>query len=99
MYPWWSAPLFIILVTFSFGKGVLKLVIHTVCGCRLLSANNPFARDGRKPKRQFVTDRRMRDALLRKEFDICNVSDIAVAHLCIPIYKLLWWSEGIPREA
>ena len=75
----WCLLLAIIFVTFLSTKGVLKLAVHTICGWRQFSANNPFARDDRKPKRQLVTDRRVRDAVLRKEFDICKVSETTVS--------------------
>ena len=76
MIPFWAIPLIVIFVILCgfLCRGVLKYAVHVVCGYRQLSANNPFAKDARKPKRTFITDKHMRDALLRKEFDSHNVS-------------------------
>ena len=79
MIPFWAVELLIsilvIVILFHFlGGGITKYVVHLICGYRQLSANNPFAKDARKPKRTFITDKHMRDALLRREFDSQNVS-------------------------
>ena len=76
MIPFWAVPLIVLIVIlFHFlGRVILKYAVHVVYGYRQLSANNPFAKDVRKPKRKFVTDKHKRDALLRREFDSQNVS-------------------------
>ena len=56
-----------------------KKAVNLLCNRRMVSSpNNPFSTDSRKPKRPLVTDRNMRDALLRKEFDILSVSQKTV---------------------
>ena len=40
----------------------------------LSSSKNPFLEDGRRDKRPLVTDRRLRDASLQREFNIDLVS-------------------------
>ena len=52
-----------------------KKAVNLLCNRRMVSsADNPFSVDGRKPKHPLVTDRKIRDALLRKEFDFLSVS-------------------------
>ena len=76
MILWWSVPQFVIILTLFLylRRRIVKTAVHAICGHRQLSANNPFAKDSRRPKRRFITDRRMRDAILRREFDRHNVS-------------------------
>ena len=78
MIPFWALLLIVIIVIIFHilgrGRGILKYAVHLIYGCRQLSANNPFDRDARKPKRTFITDKHMRDAILRREFDSQNVS-------------------------
>ena len=51
-----------------------KEAVNLLCNRRMVSSpDNPFSADGRKPRRPLVTDRKMRDALLRKEFDTPSV--------------------------
>ena len=51
-----------------------KKAVNLLCNRRMVSSpDNPFSADGRKPRRPLVTDRKMRDALLRKEFDTPSV--------------------------
>ena len=58
-----------------------KKPINLLCNRRMMSSpDNPFSADGRKPKRPLVTDRKMRDALLRREFDVQSVSQSNYAY-------------------
>ena len=42
----------------------------------MLSTPNPFAKDSRRPKKPLVKDRKRRDAVLKRQFDISKVKHI-----------------------
>ena len=52
-----------------------KKAINLMCHRRMVSSpDNPFSADSRRAKRPLITDRRKRDAVLRRSFDITSVS-------------------------
>ena len=57
----------------------MKSVVHIICGHRKLSLNNPFAKDRRRPKQPFTSNKEMRDAVLKRKFDKNNVSKKSIS--------------------